>query len=156
MFTEHYFYFFNNKNFFRLIWNVASCKNIFMLWYSYLITVVKFRIFIFIFLHKNQYMFDFTSTGFILFVLWHVLFYLLVISPNLSIYKFFDVKVIFIGFVFKVLINLSVTTDFPSLYVECISILLSCNLNFTDLLKNALPLSIHILFGLRLDSSKNV
>ena len=53
--------------------------------------------------------------------------------------------------VFKVLTNLSETTDFSSCCVEYISILLSCNQDFIDLLQNSLPLSIHILFDLRLD-----
>ena len=35
---------------------------------------------------------------------------------------------------FKVLINVSATTDFLSLCVEYISILLSCSHDFTDLL----------------------
>ena len=38
-----------------------------------------------------------------------------------------------------VLINLSATTDFPSLRLEYISISLSCNHNLIDLLKNQLP-----------------
>ena len=38
----------------------------------------------------NIYMFGFTSTGFILIVLWYVLLYLLTISYNLSIETFFE------------------------------------------------------------------
>ena len=41
-------------------------------------------------------MFDFTSTGFILIVLWFVLFYLLATSSNLSKYTFFETEVIYI------------------------------------------------------------
>ena len=37
------------------------------------------------------YVFDFTSTGFILIVLWYALLYLLTVSFNLSIYSFFDI-----------------------------------------------------------------
>ena len=37
------------------------------------------------------YVLDFTSTGFILIVLWYELLYLLTISSNLSIYTFFDI-----------------------------------------------------------------
>ena len=45
-------------------------------------------------------------------------------------------------------------TDFSSLCVEYISILLFCKNDFIDLLENSLPLSTHILFGLHLDSLK--
>ena len=47
----------------------------------------------------------------------------------------FDMEAIYMYiFFFKVLINLSATTDFSSLCVEYISISLSCNHDFTDLL----------------------
>ena len=72
-------------------------------------------------------------------------------SAKLSLYRFFDAEVI--NFV-RVLINLSATTDFPLLCVECISISLSSNHDFIDLLLNSLPLSTHSLLGLQLDSSK--
>ena len=49
--------------------------------------------------------------------------------------------------------NLSATTNFPSQCGEYISISLSCNPDFIDLLKNSFPLSTLILFGLRLNSS---
>ena len=49
---------------------------------------------------------------------------------------------------FKVLINLSATTDLPSLCIEYISISLSFNHFFIELLQNSLPLLTHILFGL--------
>ena len=39
----------------------------------------------------------------------------------------------------------SATTNLPLLYVEYFSVLLSCNLEFNDVLKNSLPLSTHIL-----------
>ena len=55
---------------------------------------------------------------------------------------------------FKVLINLSATTDLTSLFVEYISIAFLYTHDFIDLLKNSLPLSTHILFGLRLDLFK--
>ena len=35
--------FFNDKNFFRLIWMIDFCKNVFIFWYSYLIANFKFR-----------------------------------------------------------------------------------------------------------------
>ena len=40
---------------------------------------------------ESIYVLDFTSTGFILTVLWYVLLYLLAISSNLSTYTFFDI-----------------------------------------------------------------
>ena len=49
--------------------------------------------------------------------------------------------------------NLLATTDFFSLSVEYISVLWSCNQDFIDMLQNSLPLSTHILFGLRPDLS---
>ena len=57
---------------------------------------------------------------------------------------------------FKILMNFSTTTttDFPSLYAECISSAFFSNHDFVDLLKNSLPLSINILFGFLLDSFK--
>ena len=59
----------------------------------------------------------------ILIVLLHMLLYLLTISSNLLIYMFFDIEVIYSYILlFKVLINLSATADFPSLCVEYISI----------------------------------
>ena len=51
-----------------------------------------------------------TSTGFILIVLWYVLLYLSTISCNLSIFWYWGK--VFIIFFFKVLTNLSATTDF--------------------------------------------
>ena len=58
----------------------------------------------------------------------------------------------------KVLINLSATTDFPSLCVECVPILLFLfqyyfymNHFLKELLKNSLPLFTHILFGFLLE-----
>ena len=40
------FIFFNHKNLFRPIWNIVSCKNDFIFWYSRNITNFKFRILI--------------------------------------------------------------------------------------------------------------
>ena len=37
--------FFNIKNFFRSIWNLTFCKNVFMFWNFYMVTNIKFRIF---------------------------------------------------------------------------------------------------------------
>ena len=51
------------------------------------------------------------------------------------IYTLFGTEVTYMQILFfKVLINLSTTTDFPSLCVEYISISLSCNHDFIDLL----------------------
>ena len=59
------------------------------------------------------YVFDFTSTSFILSAFWHELLYLLTTPSNLSIYTFFDIEVIYLLILFfKVLINLSETTYF--------------------------------------------
>ena len=71
--------------------------------------------------------FDFASTGFILVVLWYVLFYLLTMSSNLSANTFFWYwSYFFEKFIFQVLWNYSPGTDFPSLWAECISLSLSC------------------------------
>ena len=40
------FYFLDDKEFFRQIWGVALCKNIFILWHSHTITNFEFRILI--------------------------------------------------------------------------------------------------------------
>ena len=50
--------------------------------------------------------------------------------------------------------NLSEITYFPLLSAENISVTLFYKNDFIDLLQNLLPLSSHILFGLRFDSSK--
>ena len=49
-----------------------------------------------IYLLDSIYVLGFTSTGFILIVLWYVLLYLLTISSNLWIYTFFDIQVIYL------------------------------------------------------------
>ena len=45
---------------------------------------------------ESIYVFDFTSTGFILIVQWYVLLYLSNISSHLSIYTFFEIEVIYL------------------------------------------------------------
>ena len=45
---------------------------------------------------ESIYVFDFTSTGFILIVQWYVLLYLSNISSHLSIYTFFEFEVIYL------------------------------------------------------------
>ena len=52
----------------------------------YMVTTLKCRIFLIIFLSKSIYVLDFTSTGFTLIVVWCALLYLLSISANLSLY----------------------------------------------------------------------
>ena len=85
-------------------------------------------------------------------VLWYVLFYLLTMSSN---YTLFDIEVRYLQILFfKVLIHLSAATDFPSLCVAYTSISFFPSHDFIHLLKNSLPLSTHILFDLRLDSYK--
>ena len=54
-----------------------------------------------------------------------------IVSSYLSIYTFFETEVIYLQIsVFKVLAKLLATTNFPSLCIEYISILLSCNHDF--------------------------
>ena len=50
--------------------------------------------------------------------------------------------------------NLSGTTDHPSLFVEYISIAFFSSHDFIDLVQNLLPSSTHILFGLLFDVLK--
>ena len=84
-----------SQNFFRVIWRVTFGKNVFIFWYSDLIT---------------KYVFEFTSE----IVLWYGLLYLLTVSTKLSTYTFCCVEVKYLSF-FKVLINLSATANCPSL-----------------------------------------
>ena len=85
-----FFYFTNNKNFFRPVWWCASfSKNIFVFRNSYMISNFEFRIFIINFFLKLIYVLSLTSTGFILVVLWNVLLYSPTISSNFSIYTLF-------------------------------------------------------------------
>ena len=76
------FNFFNHKSFFKPICRVTFCKNIFIFWYSNNTTNFKFRIFSWFSLIESMYALDFTSTGFILIVLWYVLLCLLTISST--------------------------------------------------------------------------
>ena len=83
------FNFFNHKNFFRPIWSITFCKNIFMLWYSPILNWGSLSL---ISLLEPIYVFFFTSTSFILILLWYLLLYLLTASSNLSIYTFLTLK----------------------------------------------------------------
>ena len=74
---------------------------------------------------KTIYVLDFISTDFFLVVLWYVLFcYIHELYYLIYQYTQLFISKLYILF-FKVLINLSTITDFPSLCVECISISLS-------------------------------
>ena len=54
--------------------------------------------------------------------------YVLAMSPNLSIYTFFDIEDVYLlNLFFKVLTNFSATLYLLLLYVEYISILLFCS-----------------------------
>ena len=65
------FNFFNHKNIFRPIWSANFCRNILIFWYSDNMTNFSLRIYLgFIFLLESIHVFDFTSTGLILVVLW--------------------------------------------------------------------------------------
>ena len=96
-----------------------------------MITNFKYRIFTLTTLLEfnsieSIYVLSLTSTGFMLIVLWYVLLYSFTISSNLLIYTFFYIEVTYFQIlVFKVLINFSATTDFPSLCIKYISISLS-------------------------------
>ena len=124
------FNFFNHKNYFRRIWNIAFYKNVLIFWYSNNITSFKSRILIINFFTKfdicawfyvNRFSFNFAMVCIIIST----------ISSNLSIYTFFDIEVMYLEIIFiKVLINFSTTTDYPSLFVEYISMSLKNLLHF--------------------------
>ena len=67
------FTFFNQKDILIPILSIVLCKNIFVFWYSYMITDFKLWVFA-IMLNTIIYIPDLTFTGFILSVLWYVLF----------------------------------------------------------------------------------
>ena len=90
------FNFFTYKNFFWPIRSIDFCKNVFVFWYSYLISNFKFRIIAITFFIRVNTRIIFSLTGFILIVLWYVLLYLLTILSNPSIYTVFDNKVIYL------------------------------------------------------------
>ena len=71
---------------------------------------------------KSIYVIYFTSTSFILILIWYLLLYLLTTSSNLPIFTFFILKsYIYKFYSFKVLINLSAATNVLLLCVEKIS-----------------------------------
>ena len=67
------FTFFNQKDILIPILSIVLCKNIFVFWYSYMITDFKLWVFA-IMLNTIIYIPDLTFTGFILSVLWYMLF----------------------------------------------------------------------------------
>ena len=113
------FNFFNHKIFFRPIWNIYFCKNVFILWYSNIITNFKFSTFLIIFFIKvNIHAWICISRFFNI-----NRFVNLTMSSNLSIHTFFDIEVMYLYILFfMVLINVSASTDFPSFYTEYISV----------------------------------
>ena len=117
------------------IWNIAFCKNVYIFWYSNDITNFKFRIVIINFFTRVNIYVWFRSRGFTFLALWYVLLYLFTMSLNISINTFFDIEAMYFYILFfKVLINLSATTNFSSLFVEYISIAFFSNNRFIDLL----------------------
>ena len=122
----------NTKNVFRSIWNTAFCKNVFIFWYYHMIADFKYRTFLIIFfikvnIHAWIYIKRFHFNPSMICVVKFI---------NYLSYKFFDNEVKIL--LFKVLINLSATTDFPSLSVKYISIAFFSNHDFIDLLQNSL------------------
>ena len=118
------FNFFYHKNFARSIWHVTFCKNVVVFQYFYMITNFKFKIFfIILFIKVNVSARLYINIySFILIVLRYLWLYLLTISSNLSIYILLHIEVIYLQILFfRVLINLSATTDCPSLCVDYIS-----------------------------------
>ena len=62
-----------------------------------------------------------------------------------SICTFFETEIMYLKILFfKVLMNLSSITDFPSLSVECIPIEFFSSNDIIDLLQNSLHLSTHV------------
>ena len=138
----------------RLIRSVALFKSIFIFWYSHMSTNQEFR-FPVIMLNTifNKYIWVNISK----IVIWYVLLYLSTILSSLSKHaSFYTVVKYFMILVFRVLLNLSVTIDFPLLCVKYILILLPCNHHFMNLLLNSLPWFTHTLFRLCPDSSESV
>ena len=80
----------------------------------------------------------------------------IVVNTNyttLSIQTYFGIEVIYLEILFfKILINLSATTNFHPLCAEYISISLSWNQDFIDLLQNSLALATHISLGFQSNS----
>ena len=69
------FNFFNHKNFFRPIWDIAFCKNVFIFWYSNNTTNLNLGSSSLMCSIESIYLFDSTSTGFIFILLWYLSFF---------------------------------------------------------------------------------
>ena len=95
----------------------------------------------------NRFHFNCAAICIIVFINYIILFI------NINIFWYWSH--VFINFVFYGSNNSSATTNFLSLSVEYVSVLLFCKNDFIDLLQNSLPLTIHIFFVLRIGSSKN-
>ena len=146
------FYLINDKNLFRSTWSVTFAKIFSYFNILTISTIFNLEYFSLFSLLESIYVHDYILTGLILIMLWYVLLYLLHYH---LIYQY--TQLLF----FKVLINLSAITyfsltDFPSLCVGHSFISLFCKTDFIDQLQNSLPLSIHLLFGFRIDSFKIV
>ena len=130
------FNFCNHKTFFKPIWNITFSKNVFIFWYSYMITNFKFRIFFVILFYRNQYICldlhqkvsfwmcsDINDWIFKLYYLIYWYTHYLILNSHAC--RFCSLRY---------LIYLSPTTDSPSLYAEYISIPFFSNHDFIDLL----------------------
>ena len=147
---------FFNKYFFRPIWNIDFSKNVFLFWYSSIISNFKFRTFLIIYLfikvniyawlYINRLLFNCSMIFISAFINYIILFI------NIHIFWYWSHMLIILFF--KVLINLSTTTDFPSLCVKYISIAFFYGHDFIDLLQKSLSVSSHPLLGLRFDLFK--
>ena len=140
---------FNEKTFVELIWCVTFCRNVFILRCFYMVTSFKFRFVTNVFYTEVNICIQ--QASFWLCYDMYCCIHLIYLK-----YLFFDIEVIYIFKILflNVLINLSAAAYFPSLCVEYISVSLSNNHDFIDLLQISLPLSAHILISLRLDSFK--
>ena len=123
------FNFCKNKNFFRPIWNIAVCENVFIFWYSNNISNFKFRIFIINFLIRIN-----ICVWFYINRLPCFLFY----DTYCSIYyhdtHFWYCSHILKNLFLKVLIDFSAATDFLSLFFEYTSIEFCSNWDVINLL----------------------
>ena len=116
--------FFNHKNFFRIIWNVTFSKNVFIYRYSYMTNNFKFRISLLIYFLKSIICLALHQHASCdsLYLLCQVIYQ----YTQFLILKSYICKICFL--------KSSLTTDLCSLCAEYISISLSCNHDFIDLL----------------------
>ena len=126
------FNFFNQKMFFKPIWSVTFCKNIFIFWYSNNITNSKPRILINIcvnicvWFYVNRFHFNENFNYHDMYCYIYLLYYLIYqythfLKLRSCIYKSFEV-----------LKNISATTDFPSLCMEYFSVEFILNHDFIN------------------------